>query len=95
MIRFRRFRNTDPPALARLWNQAIPRTGSAHPLRVHELDTHAFGRVNFDAEGLIVAEREERIVGFVHAGFGLDKPDPSEDENAFLEPASLAAGKLH
>jgi ribosomal protein S18 acetylase RimI-like enzyme len=74
VIRFRRFRNTDPPALARLWNQAIPRTGSAHPLRAHELDTHAFGRVNFDAAGLIVAEQENRIVGFVHAGFGPDLP---------------------
>jgi ribosomal protein S18 acetylase RimI-like enzyme len=74
VIRFRRFRNTDPPALARLWNQAIPRTGSAHPLRAHELDSHAFGRINFDAAGLIVAEQEERIVGFVHAGFGPDVP---------------------
>jgi ribosomal protein S18 acetylase RimI-like enzyme len=43
-------------------------------LRVHELDSHAFGRVNFDAAGLIVAEQEGRIVGFVHAGFGPDIP---------------------
>ncbi len=39
VTRFRRFRNTDPPALARLWNQAIPQTGTVRPLRIHELDT--------------------------------------------------------
>jgi ribosomal protein S18 acetylase RimI-like enzyme len=43
-------------------------------LRAHELDSHAFGRVNFDAAGLIVAEQDERVVGFVHAGFGPDFP---------------------
>jgi len=44
------------------------------PLRVHELDTHALGTVNFEATGLIVAEKDGRIVGFVHAGFGPDLP---------------------
>ena len=44
------------------------------PLRVHELDTHALGTVNFEAAGLIVAEIDGRIVGFVHAGFGPDLP---------------------
>ena len=41
---------------------------------MHELDTHALGTVNFDSAGLIVAERDGRIVGFVHAGFGPDLP---------------------
>jgi ribosomal protein S18 acetylase RimI-like enzyme len=74
VTRFRSFRNTDPPALARLWNRAIPETGTARPLRAHEFDSHALGRVVFDAAGLIVAESEGRIVGFVHAGFGPDAP---------------------
>jgi ribosomal protein S18 acetylase RimI-like enzyme len=43
-------------------------------LSVHELDVHAFGSVIFEAAGLIVAEREGRIVGFVHAGFGPELP---------------------
>ena len=74
VIRFRTFRNTDPPALARLWNQSIPEVGSVRPLRPHELDAHALGRVTFEAAGLIIAEKEGRIAGFVHAGFGPDLP---------------------
>ncbi len=41
---------------------------------MHELDTHALGTVNFEAAGLIVAEKDGRIVGYVHAGFGPDLP---------------------
>ena len=44
------------------------------PLRVHELDVHAFGPVHFDRHGLIVAESDQRVVGYVHAGFGPDQP---------------------
>ena len=48
--------------------------GDGTSLRVHELDAHAWGTAIFEAAGLIVAEREGRIVGFVHAGFGPDVP---------------------
>lgn len=48
----------------------------ARPLRTHELDAHAFGSTCFDPRGLIVAERDDRIVGFAHAGFG-PKGEPS------------------
>jgi len=74
VTRFRSFRNSDPPALAKLWNQAVPESGAVRPLRAHELDAHALGTVNFEATGLIVAEKDGRIVGFVHAGFGPDLP---------------------
>ena len=57
VTRLRPFRNSDPPALARLWNLAVPRTATAHPLRVHELDTQAWGKPTFEADGLIVAAR--------------------------------------
>jgi ribosomal protein S18 acetylase RimI-like enzyme len=74
VTRFRSFCNFDPPGLVKLWNQALPDTGVARPLRVHELDSHVLGKITFDASGLIVAERDGRILGFVHAGFGPDFP---------------------
>ena len=70
MTQFRTFRNGDPPALAALWNRALPARATARPLSGHEFDTHVVSKVHFDAAGLIVAERAGRIVGFVHAGFG-------------------------
>jgi ribosomal protein S18 acetylase RimI-like enzyme len=91
VTRFRPFRNTDPPALARLWNRAIPEIGTARPVRAHELDCHALGRVNFDAAGLIVAETDGRIVGFVHAGFGPDAPvDPARPLELNYEMGTVA-----
>jgi ribosomal protein S18 acetylase RimI-like enzyme len=60
--------------LVKLWNRSIPECGAVIPLHVHELDTHALGTVNFESAGLIVAERDGRIVGFVHAGFGPEVP---------------------
>jgi GNAT superfamily N-acetyltransferase len=71
---FRPFRNFDPPDLTRLWNLAAPRIATAHALRVHELDTLAWNNVTFEADGLIVAERDGHVIGFVHAGFGPDLP---------------------
>ena len=77
MIHYRSFRNADPPSLVKLWNSAVPESSSARPLKVHELDGHAFNSPIFDPEGLIVAERDGQPVGFVHAGFGPDDSDPS------------------
>jgi ribosomal protein S18 acetylase RimI-like enzyme len=74
VIRYRSFRNSDPSALVGLWNRSVPDSGAVRPLRAHELDSHAFGTVCFDRAGLIVAERDGRIVGYVHAGFGPDQP---------------------
>jgi ribosomal protein S18 acetylase RimI-like enzyme len=91
LTRFRPFRNPDPPALTRLWNLAAPRIATAYPLRVHELDAHAWGLVTFDPAGLIVAERDDRIAGFVHAGFGPDLPlSPAEPFRLSCEVGTTA-----
>ncbi|WP_406696450.1 GNAT family N-acetyltransferase [Singulisphaera sp. Ch08] len=74
MTNFRSFRNGDSPALADLWNRGIPNLGAAGPLSGHEFDSHVVSKLNFDAKGLIVAERDGRILGFAHAGFGPDEP---------------------
>ena len=74
MIRFRAFRNGDPPALAELWNRGVPERGVVRPLGAHEFNDLVLGRPYFEADGLILAEDEGRLVGFVHAGFGPESP---------------------
>ncbi len=74
MIRFRAFRNGDPPALAELWNRGLPQRGVVHPLDSHEFNEWILCRNPFEAQGLIVAEEEGRIVGFAHASFGPGSP---------------------
>ena len=73
---FRAFRNSDPPALADLWNRATPEQGVVRPLTAHEFDALAIGRLGFDRRGLIVAQDEGsgRLLGFAHAGFGPVQP---------------------
>lgn len=85
MIRLRAFRNGDPPALADLWNRALPDRAVVRPLGPHEFDSLVLSRVGFDREGLIVAEDDERLVGFAHAGFGPGSP---------IGPAHLLDGEL-
>lgn len=74
MTGFRPYRNGDSPALVDLWNRALPDRGVVRPLSVHEFDALVIGRLHFDREGLIVAERDGRVIAFAHAGFGPEQP---------------------
>lgn len=72
MTNFRRFRNTDPPALAEIWNESLTARG-AYPLRTPALlERWVFSKPYFDHAGLIVAEDDEtrRVQGYALAGFG-------------------------
>jgi GNAT superfamily N-acetyltransferase len=76
VTRFRRFKNTDPPALADVWNEALTARGS-YPLRTPALlERWIFGKPYFDPDSLILAEDEQtnRLQGYALAGFG-----PTED----------------
>ncbi|MFO0950949.1 MAG: hypothetical protein U0835_07295 [Isosphaeraceae bacterium] len=74
MTHLRPYLNRDSPALARLWNRGATSSAVARPLTVYEFDSQVLGGPHFDPAGLIVAERENAVVGFVHAGFGPDHP---------------------
>lgn len=86
MIEYRRFRNSDPPHIRRLWREGGLGRGAATALDADSLESVVFAQAYFDREGLIVATDGDRIVGFVHAGFG-----PSADEQR-LSPAE---GTIH
>jgi ribosomal protein S18 acetylase RimI-like enzyme len=70
VIRFRAFRNGDPPALADLWNRGVPERAVVRPLSAREFDERVFCKLHFESEGVILAEDEGRLLGYVHAGFG-------------------------
>jgi GNAT superfamily N-acetyltransferase len=67
---FRTFRNDDPPALAELWSKATAQMKNVRPLKAHEFDGFIAGKPGFDPKGFIIAEQEDKLVGFAHAGFG-------------------------
>ena len=77
MIRFRTFRNSDPPLLADLWRSASLGPLAMQPMSTALLETAVFSKPYFDRHGLIVAYNEKQIVGFAHAAFG-----PNADRSA-------------
>jgi ribosomal protein S18 acetylase RimI-like enzyme len=75
MIRYRIFRNEDPPALAEIWNASDLGRGAAGPISAGLLDRDILSKPYFDRAGLIIAEENEVPIGFAHAAFG-----PNDDE---------------
>jgi ribosomal protein S18 acetylase RimI-like enzyme len=79
VIRYRHFRNCDPPGLAEVWRSQPPIHGRVQPLMPQWLEQHVFAKTYFDPAGLIVALGDDRVVGFAHAGFG------ASDDRASLD----------
>lgn len=69
MVSFRKFRNTDPPALVRIWNEAFTNRGAVPLPGCPALERCVFAKLYFDPAGLIVAEDQGEVIGFGHAGF--------------------------
>lgn len=70
MIEYRRFRNSDPPQILRLWHECHLGRGAAIGLRCDEFDELIIAQTYFDPEGMILACQDGQVVGFSHAGFG-------------------------
>ena len=70
-MHFRTFHNADPPRLAALWQSCEPDSGLCQPMTALLMEDVVFSKPYFDHDGLIVAQDNGQIVGFVHAGFGL------------------------
>ena len=91
MISYRRFRNTDPPALVELWNDAVAGRGG-YPLRTPGLlERWLFSKPYFDPDGLIVAEAADspRVVGFALAGFAANPAETALDPTRGIVCAAL------
>jgi ribosomal protein S18 acetylase RimI-like enzyme len=70
VIDYRSFRNSDPPAVVRLWNECFTGRGAARLRSPTLLEYFTFAKPYFDPAGLVLAEDDGRAVGFAHAGFG-------------------------
>lgn len=75
MVNYRDFRNSDPPGLIEVWNEAFTQRGTVRLYQTSPLEYYVLSKPYFDPAGLIVAVDDERPVGFAHAGFG---PDSSQ-----------------
>jgi ribosomal protein S18 acetylase RimI-like enzyme len=89
MIRYRTFRNDDPPGLTAIWNAAGLGRGAATPISPGLFDRDILAKPYFDPPGLIVAEDNETPIGFAHAGFG-----PNEDETEIDTRAGVLCAVL-
>ena len=73
MLRYRPFRNTDPPVLTALWRSRAGQRGLAREVSPDVFEQLVFAKPYFDCDGLILAFDDDRPVGFAHAGFGPDE----------------------
>jgi hypothetical protein len=63
VIRYRPFRNTDPPHLAEVWRAQPPLRALMQPMSVAILDRLILSKPYFDRQGLIVAVEDEQPIG--------------------------------
>jgi ribosomal protein S18 acetylase RimI-like enzyme len=73
VLQYRPFRNTDPPQLVEIWNEAFTGRGAVRLRTSSPLERFVFSKPYFDPAGLILAEEDGRGVGFIHAGFGANE----------------------
>jgi ribosomal protein S18 acetylase RimI-like enzyme len=70
VVQYRSFRNTDPPQLVEIWNEAFTGRGAVRLRNSSPLERFVLAKPLFDPAGLIIAEDNGRCVGFGHAALG-------------------------
>ena len=80
MLRFRSFRNADPPLLAELWRSRNQELGFFPIVSPDIFEFLVFSKLYFEPAGLILAFDDDRPVGFAHASFG---PNETESDVAY------------
>ncbi len=69
-IHFRRFRNSDPPALVDVWQSRAGQPGLNRAVGLEMFEQHVLAKTYFDPQGLILACDGDCVLGFAHATFG-------------------------
>ncbi|MCE9605430.1 MAG: GNAT family N-acetyltransferase [Planctomycetia bacterium] len=69
-IRYRTFRNSDPPHLVDIWRSQPPERALVQPMSVALFDQLVLAKQYFDPAGLTIAWDGDLPVGFSHAAFG-------------------------
>jgi ribosomal protein S18 acetylase RimI-like enzyme len=70
LIRYRTFRNSDPPALAEIWRSQPEEHGRLQRMSAALFEQLVLAKPYFDSAGLVVAVDDDQPVGFAHAAFG-------------------------
>ena len=73
LIHYRPFLNTDIPLIAEIWRSHQPLRGLVQSMSPALYEQHVLSKPYFDRRGLILANRGERPIGFVHVGFGANQ----------------------
>ncbi len=73
-IQYRRFLNTDPPLIVKLWQSQPVFRGLHSNLTASDLELHVFSKPYFERDGFFVATKtnangETELLGFAHAAF--------------------------
>jgi ribosomal protein S18 acetylase RimI-like enzyme len=68
VVDYRNFRNDDPPRLVELWNESLQGRGAVAISGSSVLERHVFAKPFFDPAGVVLAEENNRVVGFGHFG---------------------------
>lgn len=82
MIEYRTFHNADPPHLIKLWHQSRLGRGAAYGFSFDALEAAVLSQPYFDPAGLILATQDGAVVGFAHAGFGVNKGRTALDQQS-------------
>ena len=74
MVQYRTFRNTDPPHLVEIWNEAFTGRGAVRLRNTSSLERFVFAKPIFDPAGLFVAEENNHRLGLAHAAMAQGDP---------------------
>ncbi|MCA9062766.1 MAG: GNAT family N-acetyltransferase [Planctomycetaceae bacterium] len=84
MVEYRSFHNSDPPRILQLWHKSSLGPNAAEGFGCDILELFTFSVPFFDRKGFLVAVHEDRVVGFVHAGFAPNATETGLDRSRGL-----------